>query len=68
LPVVLSLDEVTRVIDAGSNLSHRAILMTLYSTGLRRSEVARLQVSDIDSERMVIHVSQGKAGRIATSL
>jgi len=60
LPAVLSQEEVTRLIDAASNLSHRAMLMTLYSTGLRRSEMARLKVSDIDSERMVIHVHQGK--------
>src|SRR6202171_3592074 len=60
LPVVLSQEEVARLIDAASNLSHRAMLMTLYSTGFWRAEMGRLQVSDIDSERMVIHVHQGK--------
>jgi site-specific recombinase XerD len=42
---------------------HRAILMTLYSTGLRRAELCALKVSDLDSERMVIHVHHGKGGR-----
>jgi integrase/recombinase XerD len=63
LPVVLSQEEVTRLIDAASNLCHRAMLMTLYSTGLRRAEMVRLKVSDIDSERMVIHVHQGKGSK-----
>ena len=57
---MLSPEEVTRLIDSAANLSHRAILMTLYSTGLRRSELVRLKVADIDSQRMVIHVCQGK--------
>jgi integrase len=42
---------------------HRTMLMTLYATGLRRAELCHLKVSDIDSERMVIHVRQGKGGR-----
>jgi integrase/recombinase XerD len=63
LPNILSQEEVTRLIDATSNLSHRAMLMALYSTGLRRSELVRLQVSDIDSQRMVIHVHLGKGSK-----
>jgi site-specific recombinase XerD len=42
---------------------HRAMLMTLYATGLRRAELCHLKVADIDSERMIIHVRQGKGGR-----
>ena len=60
LPVILSQEEVTRLIDSASNLSHRAILMTLYSTGVRRAELVQLKLADIDSRRMVIHVRQGK--------
>jgi len=48
LPVVLSPEEVTRLIDAARNLYHRTLLMTLYSTAVRRSELCRLQVADID--------------------
>jgi integrase/recombinase XerD len=54
---------VARMIEAASNLKHRVILMTLYGTGMRRSEVSRLKVSDIDSQRMVIHIRQGKGSR-----
>jgi integrase len=53
---------VTRLIDSASNLFHRTMLMTLYSTGIRRAELCRLQVNDIDSERMVIHIHKGKGG------
>jgi integrase/recombinase XerD len=63
LPTVLSSEEVALLIDSAKNLMHRAILMTLYATGLRRAELCRLKVTDIDSERMVIHVLQGKGGR-----
>ncbi|HEY4051631.1 MAG TPA: site-specific integrase [Acidobacteriaceae bacterium] len=63
LPTVLSQEEVERLIDSTANLMHRAMVMTLYATGLRRAELCRLKVCDIDSERMVIHVRQGKGGR-----
>jgi integrase len=62
IPEILSPDEVARLIDSASNLFHRTMLMTLYSTGMRRAELCRLQVSDIDSERMVIHIHKGKGG------
>ena len=63
LPTVLSQEEVARLIASAQNLMHRTMLMTLYATGLRRAELCHLKVSDIDSERMVIHVRQGKGGR-----
>lgn len=63
LPTVLSRSEVERLIEAASNLYHRALLMTLYSTGARRAEVARLRVADINSERMLVRIRQGKGGR-----
>lgn len=62
LPTVLSLEEVGRLIDAASNLKHRAVLMTLYGTGMRRTEVALLKVSHVDSLRMIIRVERGKGG------
>jgi integrase/recombinase XerD len=63
LPTVLSQAEVTTLIESASNLMHRAILMVLYSTGMRRAELCQLKVSDIDKERMVIHIRQGKGQR-----
>ena len=63
LPTVLSPEEVTRLIDAACNLYHRTLLMTLYSTAVRRAELCRLTVQDIDSQRMMIRINQGKGGR-----
>jgi integrase len=63
LPVVLSPEEVIRLIEGAANLWHRTILMLLYATGLRRAEAAHLKVSDIDSALMLIHVHQGKGSR-----
>ena len=60
LPVVLGRDEVSRFFESIPNLKHRAIVVTAYATGLRVSEVLSLRVSDIDSERMMIRVEQGK--------
>jgi len=62
-PRVLSPDEVARLIDAAGTLQARAILMALYSTGMRRSELVHLRIEDIDSERMVIHIHKGKGGK-----
>jgi integrase/recombinase XerD len=63
LPIVLSQEEVGRLIDSASNLLHRTMLMTLYSTGIRRAELCRLQVRDIDSQRKLVHIRAGKGGR-----
>jgi site-specific recombinase XerD len=60
LPVILSRDEVQRLFAAAGRLKSRAILMTLYATGLRVSELVGLKVADIDSQRMAIRVRQGK--------
>ena len=60
LPVVLSPEEVRRLLDAAPGLKYRAALSVAYGAGLRASEVVSLKLSDIDSERMVIRVEQGK--------
>jgi len=63
LPVVLSPEEVTRLIEAAPNLLYRTMLVLLYATGLRRAELADLKLSDIDSSLMIVHVQQGKGSR-----
>jgi len=62
-PTVLSRGEVARLIEAAPNLRHKTILMTLYSTGIRCSELCHLRPEDIDKERMVIRIRQGKGGK-----
>jgi integrase/recombinase XerD len=63
LPTVLSQDEVARLIESANNLLDYAMLMTLYATGVRRAELSRLKVEDIDSQRMIVHIRQGKGNR-----
>ena len=63
LPVVLSRGEVVRLIEGCRTLMQRAMLMTLYGTGMRRGELVCLKVADIDSARMVINVRGGKRRR-----
>lgn len=60
LPLVLSQEEVTQLINAAVSPVHRLILMTLYATGLRRTELTQLRITDIDTQRMLIHVRGGK--------
>jgi integrase/recombinase XerD len=60
LPSILSPEEVAHLIDSSQTRFHRMVLMTLYGTGVRRAELARLQIPDIDSRRMVIHIRGGK--------
>jgi integrase/recombinase XerD len=63
LPTILTVEEVTRLIDAARTLSDRTMLMVLYSTGMRNAEMRSLQVKDIDSRSMLIHIQRGKGGR-----
>jgi site-specific recombinase XerD len=60
LPSILSPEEVAHLIDSARTLFHRIVLMTLYGTGARRAELTHLQIHDIDSRRMVIHIRGGK--------
>ena len=60
LPSILSPEEVTHLIDSAPTQFHRMVLMTLYGTGTRRAELAHLQIPDIDSRRMILHIRGGK--------
>jgi site-specific recombinase XerD len=63
LPTVLSREEVARMLDATTSLKHQAILSVAYGAGLRASEVTKLKVRDVDSERMLLRIECGKGGR-----
>jgi site-specific recombinase XerD len=63
LPSILSVEEMARLIEAADGLYHRTMVMMLYATGMRSAELLQLQVVDIDSRRMLIHIRQGKGGR-----
>ncbi|MEM6517176.1 MAG: tyrosine-type recombinase/integrase [Bacteroidota bacterium] len=60
LPQILALEEVELLISGTKNLKHRTILMTIYDLGLRRSELLNLKISDIDGNRMLVHIKQAK--------
>jgi site-specific recombinase XerD len=68
IPVVLTMDEVKRLLDATTCLKHQAALSVAYGAGLRVSEVAALKVSDIDSKRMLLRVERGKGGRYRNAM
>lgn len=63
LPVILSREEVSRLIESARTLKHRTALSVAYGAGLRVSEVVALKVADIDSTRMLLRVEQGKGGK-----
>lgn len=67
LPIVLSKNEVKKILDSSINKKHKSILMLIYSAGLRRSELLNIRISDIDSERIVINIrgAKGKKDRIS---
>jgi site-specific recombinase XerD len=63
LPEILSVEEVTRLLQSAGSLKYQAALGIAYGAGLRANEVVHLNVADIDSERMIIRVEQGKGQR-----
>jgi integrase/recombinase XerD len=63
LPPVMSAGEIRKLIDSVKNIKHRTIIMLLYSTGMRLSEIAKLKIADIDSKNMRIKIVQGKGAK-----
>jgi integrase len=63
LPIILSREEVSRLLEAAKNLKHRTALSVAYGAGLRVSEVTALKVGDIDSQRMLLRIEQGKGAK-----
>jgi integrase/recombinase XerD len=60
LPVILSKEEVSKMIEVTDNLKHKAIMALLYSSGIRRDELLKMRPADIDSKRMLIRIPNGK--------
>lgn len=63
LPKVLSQSEIMKILASIENLKHRAILYTIYASGLRVSEVAALKITDVEASRMLLRIEQGKGGK-----
>ncbi|EAQ99707.1 tyrosine type site-specific recombinase [Maribacter sp. HTCC2170] len=63
LPKVISKDEILTIIENTNNIKHRCIVQLLYGSGLRRSELLNLKINDVDSKRMLIHVSDSKGNK-----
>lgn len=63
MPEILSCEEVLRLVSSPTNIKHQAILAVLYSSGIRRDELLHLKLSDIDSSRMVMRISDGKGNK-----
>lgn len=68
IPVVLTLEEMKRLLDATTCLKHQAALSVAYGSGLRVAEVSALKVSDVDSERMLLRIERGKGGRYRNAM
>lgn len=68
LPVVLSRDEVARLLNATTCIKHQAALSVAYGAGLRVAEVSMLKVGDVDSERMLLRIERGKGGRYRNAM
>ncbi len=68
LPEVLSKDEIRRILEKTENLKHRAILLLIYSSGLRRSELINLKISDVNSRRMLLRINGAKGKKDRFSL
>ena len=68
IPVVLTLEEMKRLLEATTCLKHQAALLVAYGAGLRVAEVSALKVRDIDSERMLLRIERGKGGRYRNAM
>ncbi len=68
LPIILSKEEVSKMIQLTTNIKHKAIIAVLYSAGVRRGELLNLTPKDIDSDRMLIRVHNGKGNKARDTL